>query len=308
MNFTLCEWVHHWLEMYKRITVKPSTYDSYLNYSTHVTCDKLLTDLTVDDIQKMVNDMVSCGCALSTIKHMLVVVRQSLKKAYKLRMIDNLSCLDGLELPRAHATRIDGLEDEYINLILENCHKTYYGDLYRCLLYTGMRVGEMIALRWCDVNFFTGYVCIVHTNYNRKLIGVKTDHSCRSIPLFGEFREILEKKYKSNNFKSSDFVFTNTKGNPILYHSLLSSWHDFLKCIGCNTFGLHVLRHSFAHHAIRRGVPIKVVSAWLGHSSINITLQIYDHVDRHDFKNAADTISGMYSYGQYENKLKTCTV
>ena len=70
--------------------VKPSTYDSYLQYATHVTCDKSLKKLSSSDIQKLINNMVVEGLKLSTIKHMLTLVRQSLKKARSLGFIKSL--------------------------------------------------------------------------------------------------------------------------------------------------------------------------------------------------------------------------
>ena len=81
MNYTLKEWVVEWLITYKRIMVKPSTFDSYMQYAQNVSCDKLLTELQPADIQKMINNMIESGKQLSTIKHMLTLVRQSRRKA-----------------------------------------------------------------------------------------------------------------------------------------------------------------------------------------------------------------------------------
>lgn len=100
MKKRLNEWVYEWLETYKKVMVKPSTYDSYLQYATHVTCDKSLKKLSSSDIQKLINNMVVEGLKLSTIKHMLTLVRQSLKKARSLGFIKSLVCLEDLDLPK----------------------------------------------------------------------------------------------------------------------------------------------------------------------------------------------------------------
>ena len=94
MKKRLNEWVYEWLETYKKVMVKPSTYDSYLQYATHVTCDKSLKKLSSSDIQKLINNMVVEGLKLSTIKHMLTLVRQSLKKGSFFRLYKK-SCLFG---------------------------------------------------------------------------------------------------------------------------------------------------------------------------------------------------------------------
>ena len=262
--------------------VKPSTYDSYLQYATPITCNKSLKKLSNSDIQKLINNMVVDGLKLSTIKHMLTLVRQSLKKARSLGLVKNLSMLEDLELPKKQPKKITPLLPDELNLIIKNSYRTFYGDFYKALIYTGCRVGELIALRWSDVDFFNGVLHIEHTDYLGDLQSVKTAHGCRQIPLYGELLSILS--HRRYNAKTSDRVFTNTLGRPIVYRTLLDNWHWFCSSIGIyEPLGFHVLRHTFAHTALRSGIPIKVVSAWLGHSDVKITLNIYDSVDHTDF-------------------------
>lgn len=294
-NYKLNEWVSVWLYTYKRIMVKPSTFDSYCMYATHVTCDKLLQELTNFDVQRMINDMVVCGRQLSTIKHMLVIVRQALKKARALGLIDSLSCLDGLELPKISPKKISGLSEAQTAAILNSSARSYYSDFFKSLLLSGMRVGELIALRWCDVDLFSGTIRIMNTDYMGQLQPCKSDTGQRTIPLYGDLLRIFKRQYRKKPVKSSQRVFLNTLGNPIKYHSLLDRWHAYLNDIGIyECMGMHVLRHTFAHRALRSGIPVKVVSAWLGHADISITLAIYDHVDALDMKKAADTLAAAF--------------
>lgn len=273
MKKKLNDWVYEWLETYKKVMVKPSTYDSYLQYATHITCNKSLKKLSNSDIQKLINNMVVDGLKLSTIKHMLTLVRQSLKKARSLGLVKNLSMLEDLELPKKQPK---------------------YGDFYKALIYTGCRVGELIALRWSDVDFFNGVLHIEHTDYLGDLQSVKTAHGCRQIPLYGELLSILS--HRRYNAKTSDRVFTNTLGRPIVYRTLLDNWHWFCSSIGIyEPLGFHVLRHTFAHTALRSGIPIKVVSAWLGHSDVKITLNIYDSVDHTDFIKATKQLEQSFA-------------
>ena len=93
MYYTLEEWVNEWLRVYKKIMIKPSTYESYLNDIKRIKCGVLLKKLTNKDIQSIVNGLVLEGLQSSTIKHTLCMIRQSLVKARKLGHIDNLTCL-----------------------------------------------------------------------------------------------------------------------------------------------------------------------------------------------------------------------
>ena len=300
--YGLSEWVNVWLYTYKRIMLKPSTFDSYVCYSSHITCDVPLNELRLIDIQKMINDMVLDGLKLSTIKHMLVVVRQALKKARALGMIDNLACLDGLELPKSSSRKIVGLSDEHISLLLRSAPESFYGDFYKVLLYSGMRVGELIALRWCDIDWFTGHIYIAHTDYQGALQTVKTQSGARSIPMYGELRDILERLHKRRGDPDKEErVFLGVRGRPVWYRSLLKSWNTFCKKYlnMSEPCGLHALRHTFAHSALRAGVPVKVVSAWLGHANIQITIEAYDYIDRNDFRRAAEMLSELYSPKEY---------
>ena len=279
MKKKLNDWVYEWLETYKKVMVKPSTYDSYLQYATHITCNKSLKKLSNSDIQKLINNMVVDGLKLSTIKQMLTLVRQSLKKARSLGLVKNLSMLEDLELPKKQPKKITPLLPDELNLIIKNSYRTFYGDFYKALIYTGCRVGELIALRWSDVDFFNGVLHIEHTDYLGDLQSVKTAHGCRQIPLYGELLSILS--HRRYNAKTSDRVFTNTLGRPIVYRTLLDNWHWF-----CS---------SIAHTALRSGIPIKVVSAWLGHSDVKITLNIYDSVDHTDFIKATKQLEQSFA-------------
>ena len=295
---TLEKWVKKWLVTYKKIMVKPSTYDSYLTYATHVDCEVELAELRQEDVQVLINNMVEDGLKLSTVKHMLTIVRQSLKKAKKLGYVSSLAMLEELELPPDDAAEVKPFRADQVERIM--CSDgSFYCDVYKALMLTGLRVGELIALRWCDVDWFTREIHIRNTDYRGELQRVKTKHGRRSLPLYGELLRIFRRRYKA---RCSDRVFTNTLGLPIKYRTLLDNWRWFSAQIGVyGSYGFHVFRHTFAHMSLRRGVPVKVVSAWLGHADVTITLRIYDSVDSEDFRNAAELLEGILSVRAQKN-------
>ena len=288
-KFKLNEWVYVWLKTYKRIMVKPSTYDSYLTYAVNVTCDKYLDELSFFDIQCMVNDLVAAGRSTSTIKHMLTIVRQSLVKARAMGLINDLSCMDGIEIPKARKKVIMPFSEHHTKLIMDNLQRTYYADLYLALFYTGCRIGELIGLRWCDVDLFNKVLYIKHTDYKGQLQSVKTEDGERTLPMNSNIYFLFRRLFRSDA-RPTDRVFKNTLGGVIKYRTLLDNWHWFCDSIGIPQVGFHVFRHTFAHNALRAGVPVKVVSAWLGHSDVYITLQIYDNVTAEDMQAAAQLI------------------
>ena len=288
-KYKLNEWVIVWLKTYKRIMVKPSTFDSYLTYAVNVTCDKFIDELSFFDVQCMVNNLVEAGRSTSTIKHMLTIVRQSLVKARAMGIISDLSCMDGIEIPKSRKKIIMPFSDHHTKLILDNLHRTHYADLYLALLYTGCRIGELVALRWCDVDLFNKVLYINHTDYKGQLQSVKTEDGERVLPMNSNIYFLFRRLHRSD-VRPSERVFLNTLGNPIKYRTLLDNWHWFCDSIGIPQVGFHVFRHTFAHNALRAGVPIKVVSAWLGHSDVYITLQIYDNVTAEDMQAAAQLI------------------
>lgn len=292
MNFTLEEWVEYWLKTYKIISVKPSTFESYLFCLPLIRCSVPFSELRGGDVQRIISDMAVAGYATSSINHVRTLIRQALVKAQQLGYIANLSALENLEMPPKRARTVNGLDKLELRHVLRNTHKTLYGDFYRFLIYSGCRVGEAIALTWGDIDFFTRSMRINKTDYRGKIQSTKTTAGERTIPLYGElFRVIMRQK----RGKPSERVFLNSLGRPINYRTLLDSWHRFTLDIGIynRSVGLHMLRHTFAHRAIREGIPVKVVSAWLGHADVGVTLKIYDTVDREDFRKAAEKLAAM---------------
>ncbi len=293
MCYNLKEWVREWLMVYKKIMVKPSTFDSYLYDAKRIECTVLLNELTSMDIQSVVNELVIMGCQSSTIKHTLCLIRQSLVKARKLGYINNLCCLEDIELPKATPKRVDSFTLTESNTILKNYKKSYYGEFFVFLLCTGCRVGEGIALTWNDIDFFNKRIYIRNTDYKGALQTVKTSAGDRALPMYDIIEKMLVRLYKKRSSDCSR-VFLNTFGRPINYRSLLKCWHRFLDLLNIAPVGMHVLRHTFAHMALRTNIPVKVVSAWLGHADTTITLNIYDNVTTDDMLNASSELARLF--------------
>ncbi len=292
------KWCVHWLDLYKRRFIKESTYSSYLFACQHIKCKRKLEKLSIVDLQKVINDMIDKKLSLSTVKHTVTIMIQASRRAYSLGYCKQLD-YSFLELPTDKKSKVEALSLSDQRLILSNIALSFYGPFFKFLLFSGMRVGEAIALRWSAIDYKNKIIKIRYTDYRGTEQDTKTVNSCRDIPLTADLYNILQ-----DNFKiGSVYCFTNTMGNKINYRSLLDSWHRFILNIGVTPCGLHALRHTYATNALKAGVNIKVLSEILGHKTVNITLNIYTDIDISD-KAAAAALLTDYIKDKVSNERK----
>ena len=185
------------------------------------------------------------------------------------------------------------------------------------MLYTGLRVGEITGLRWCDVDLENGFISVNHTlvyykhDTNKCQFSIhkpKTEAGSRSVPIMSEVREALEQekeyqdivglrcKVKVDGF--SDFIFINRFGNVHNQNNLNRALRRIIR--DCNKrvlseaqdgenvtllpdFSCHTLRHTFATRMCEMGINLKVIQDVLGHSDFSTTMNVYTDATS-DFK------------------------
>lgn len=131
--------------------------------------------------------------------------------------------------------------------------------------YTGMRIGEIFALRWNDVDFERNQITI------RKS---KTDAGIRIIPMMPDLRALLKEQNKESNL-----VFPNEEGNELNQSNFrIRHWLPAVEAAGMGHIGFHTLRHSFVSYLINRGEPVTVIQRLVGHRSPDTTLRVYSHM------------------------------
>ncbi len=145
---------------------------------------------------------------------------------------------------------------------------------------TGMRRGEILGLKWNNVDLENNTICVINslvpTKVGLKLLPPKTKTSVRKISLPPTLVEIL-KDYKNKNYSNS-FVCTLENGKLITPSSLNHKFKDILKENNLPSIRFHDLRHSHASLLLTQGVQPKMISERLGHSNINITMDLYSHI------------------------------
>ena len=168
--------------------------------------------------------------------------------------------------------------------------------MYYIELATGLRRGELLGLKWEDIDLEQG---IIHVRRQIARIDgeiveapLKTKNSYRSVSIGQDAVEILREQQRKTN---SEYVFPSPTGGPISPDSVLKMLHRVLKRAGLPEIHFHDMRHTFATMALQNGVDIKTVSGMLGHYSAGFTLDTYAHVTTAAQRQAANTMSSILS-------------
>jgi integrase len=293
---TMGEFLTRWIEESVRNSVKPITYENYSMLTRHHLIPALerykLEDLTPDHIRKFSSTKLNAGLATRTVQLLLALLRKALQQAVD----DGLVPRNVAQNVKVHQVR----KDEVRHLNVEEAKKLLYsarGDrleaLYVLAIHTGLRQGELLGLKWEDVDFEARTLSVKRTLSSAKdgprFTIPKTKKSRRNVSLTGDAIEALERhramqdeerSMAGGSWEDLDLVFRSTTGTPIERHNLVArSFKPLLdKASLPRTFRFHDLRHTAASLLFVEGVHPKVVQELLGHSTVAITLDVYSHM------------------------------
>ena len=274
---------------------KKSLADStYKRYSSIVEKQKeFFADIPIQQIEPIMVEqffkkLAKNNLAPSTIAKYRVVLSQIFEYALELHIVNHLP-ITKLKLNKAtnsHDYQVWSVEQ--IDSFLD---KLYGTPLYMPVFiasHTGMRLGEVLALKWSEINFKNKQLLVRYSvDLDGNLKNTKTKKSKRTISLMNNTVDVL-KKHKTMQKKNrlelgedyfkSDFVCTFDDGKPISRNYVATTFPRKIKQYNYSKIRFHDLRHSFATIAISSGVNVKVIQDILGHSTIKTTLDIYSHV------------------------------
>lgn len=231
--------------------------------------DRPLDEITPQDLQRFMTNFARTR-PKKTVTHVQTILKQIYRYAnfsHDLRY----NPTDSLVLPKAQKGRERHFPtDTDIEVITEHVHDTY-GLLPFMALYTGLRRGELCALRWCDIDFQRRIIRVrnnvIWTPYP-SLQSPKTESSIRDVPMIDAVADVLQPQ------APDQFVFGGD--NPYSRQTITATIPNRLKRLGVQCT-LHELRHGFASMLFRQGLDIQSISKILGHSSINVTMAVYLH-------------------------------
>lgn len=319
-KWTLQLWLAYFLKNYKQNEIKETTFDSYMGiYRAHILNTDIgkckLSELKSDNLQMVYNDMTKDGYNAKTVRHVFILINMALKKAVKLRYIDE-NANDFVTLPKKKRFEGKALSAEEARIIFENAKEEKLYPIVALTLCTGMRKGEVMALKWENINFrdrelhVEGNLCRVResnaggrSKYVDKVLEPKSAKSIRTIPLTEKAMEALliqkqrqdeiKEKYKGV-YDDQGFVFTEVDGSLLRQKGFMEEYHAFLKKYGISDIRFHDLRHTFATLLFEEGESAKVIQELLGHSTITITMDIYTHVSQKGKKNAISKLDNLF--------------
>ena len=280
----LKEVAEDWIE-YKKPNLRHSTWSVYEGHTRnhfHDLDDFKINRITTTKIEKFIVDRQNQGMNISTIKKILITLSQIMAYAVRHKYIDYNPVRDA-ERPKGQGNtkkqKIRVLTPIEINALMEAESDLEYKTLFQLAIFSGARQGELLGLKWSDMDWIKNQVHIQRTFNNQAWYDVKTETSNRKIDL-GPAMITALKKWKLACLPSKlDLVFPNKAGEPINHNNLVNRhFNPALKNVGIDRIRFHDLRHTYASLLIEQGENIKYIQSQLGHSSPTVTLNIYAHL------------------------------
>ena len=295
-KYTVGAWMDEWFENYAKIKVRPSSHQTYRGYiDSHIkpSIGKTpLEKLTSLELQKLYKKLLEKGRAdrieskhqaksLSpkTVRNIHQIIASAMKLAKEQRLIAT-DPTEGCALPKLEHREMKTLPIEQLTSFLREAKDSEVFEMYYVELATGLRRGELLGLKWDDIDLEKGDLRVKRqiARINGEIVEapLKTKTAYRTLPLAEDTIAVLKEQKKKVG--SSHWVFPSPTGGPISPDSVLHMLHRVLKRAGLPKVRFHDLRHTFATLALQNGVDIKTVSGMLGHFSAGFTLDTYAHV------------------------------
>ncbi len=309
-NVTLNKWFDTWINVYKKNAVRSGTKTHYLLvFEKHIKPFLgyyELSEIKQSNVRKLINKLEAEGLGYSTQSRVKIMLTDMFDKA----VMDDLIVKNPAKGVRI--TRKDKFERRVFSkeeqITFFECSKgTYFDNLFVVAVNTGMRIGEICALTWEDIDFKTKKIRVNKTLSYRKLEGdekktfhigpPKTTTSNREIPISSACEKALKKQFiLRNNIMSShkvkplkgfeDILFVSRNGWPLCDQTIIDALDRIVNEINYSRdegeqfqrLSPHCFRHTFATRCFEAGIPPKTVQILLGHATLDMTMNLYTHV------------------------------
>jgi integrase len=317
---TVGQHIEHWLENVHKPAIRISSYVVYRGILDKHILPALghipLQKLTVQQVEAFYARKVNEGLSAKTIRCIHAVLHRALAHAvYSNLLARNVCDIAKKSLPRQTRHEIRPLTEEQARQLIGKVRGHQLEALLILAITTGMRRGELLALRWQDINFNKRYLQVRRSvrrvfGYGLRVSEPKTQAGRRKIVLSSFLIGVLtrhrvsqlEMRLKAGTtWEDHDLVFCNERGSFIEPDNLLVRFKKLLQEIGLPRMRFHDLRHSAATILMSMGVPAKVVQEILGHSSISMTLDVYSHVLPSLQEDAMDKMSGLFDVQEHQD-------
>jgi integrase len=318
-NLKVADWMNTWLVQYKKGEIKPKTYDDYeYLIEQHIIPEIgaiLLKNLKTNDLQSLYNRKSESGLSPRTVRYIHSVLHNALNQAVRGEIITrNVS--DATSLPRREKKEMRVLSLEEQEKLIHVLQNDEHGFPFLFALATGLRKGELLGLRWKDVNFDENLINVRRnlsyiknrdpegtTKYKLITQEPKTERGQRSIPMpesivvmlgYHQQQQKKNKELYAEKYIDNDLVFPSQLGTAMDPSNFSKRFYALVKKSGIEMANVHATRHSYATRLLEANVHPKIVQDLLGHSSISITLNTYSHVMPELKQEASEKLNGLF--------------
>lgn len=304
--YLLQEWVKEFLDKYKKNEIKITTYNSYMVYFRKHIMDSTIGKKQLDkvksaDLQEYYNKKIDEGYSSKTVHHISIILNSAFEMAFRLRMISENPNRFTM-IPKKEKYEAKTLSIEEVERIVREAKEERLYPIFVTTVYTGMRKGEVMALKWENVDFVgrkilvKNSLCRVESDVpdekgryisHYEIMEPKTKKSIRTIPMLDQVydalmeqqqRQMLDKDKIGENYLDQGFVFADEIGQHLQQRDFMKEYRQFLNKYDVRYVRFHDLRHTFATLLIESDVSMKLVQELLGHSTITTSMDIYAHV------------------------------
>ena len=311
-RMTLGEWMDKWMDEYMIFTIKENTIKGYRSQIDHqikpFIGHKQLASLTTADIQKFYNKIKKEGrvhphpihghvLSDSMVRKIHMMLHEAMEVAVRERYIVR-NPTDNTTIPKKTTTEKQVLDDSQLNRFLEAIqYEPYWHDFFYVEVMTGLRRGEICGIKWSDIDFNEGTLCIKRSVSTKEGGGVsigetKTDAGVRTIIMPPSVATLLWKK-RSDAINEWVFPHYTNPSDPLHPSSAYKKLKTLLKKLELPLLRFHDLRHTFATQATDGGVDPKTLAGILGHTDASFTLDTYTHVTSDMQRGASAIVNNM---------------
>ena len=279
---TFADFAEMWLQDYAKMSVKQSTYISYETITRRHLLPNLgklwLHQISGSDIQRLLARKIRLdGLSPKSVVNILIPLKEMLQHAIEWGYLRSNPAAF-VKRPHVEIEEMDFLSPDEICLLLEHVNSRYQA-FFMAAVLTGMRRGELLALKWGDIDWNSSQISVRRSLYRGVFQTPKSTYSFRRIMLSPMLIQTLMYHRTVASSSELDLVFCDVNGRPLDPDNLVK--RQFLTALdraGIRRIRFHDLRHTYASLLIAQGEDIKFVQAQLGHSSAKTTLDRYGHL------------------------------
>jgi integrase len=304
-NIYLGEWLKQWMEVYKKKTLRATTYECYQMYlqkhiyKNDISCLRLV-DLKPFHIQRFYNDLDD-KLASASIRKVHNILKSALTQAFKNDLIASNPAAK-VTPPTMTRPQIEILSQEEQEIFIKALEGHTLKPLFLLLMQTGLRIGEALALRWDCIDVKKNMTLTVKGTCRRVITKFdgssgtksemifqepKTKNSIRTVPLMPaaiQNLKLLKQRQKLESIKDGkpwnnhEIVFKTSSGSIYESKNVARTLYSILKSAGLKRITLHCLRHTFVSQMLESGEEPKTIAEIIGHSKVSFTMDTYAHI------------------------------